>query len=68
MVIKGKSAFKGLVSSRNEARRLIAQKAVRVNGTVLADPRERIHISRGDIIEVGKKKVFRVEWVLKSTE
>ena len=45
-------------SSRNEARRLIKQGAIRLNGKKIADAGRRIALKRGDRIEIGKKDVY----------
>jgi len=48
------------VSSRNEARRLITQGAVKLNGEKLTDPEAKAEMSTGDLLEVGKKRAFRI--------
>lgn len=48
-----------LVSSRSEARRLIEQRAVEINGEVL-DTIGNVSISHGDIIKVGKKRFVKI--------
>ncbi len=50
----------GAVSSRNEARRLITQGAVKLNGEKLTDPEAKAEMSTGDLLEVGKKRAFRI--------
>lgn len=50
----------GFAVSRSEARRLIRQGAVEINGSGMKDEKERIVFSAGDIIKIGKKKIFRV--------
>lgn len=52
-------ALKG-APSRSAARRLLAGKAVAVDGSVLKDPRQNVVIGPGSIIRIGKKKFFRV--------
>jgi tyrosyl-tRNA synthetase len=52
----------GMASSTSEARRLIAQGAVRVNGAKIDSL--RMELKGGDIIQVGKRKVVRVRWQL----
>jgi len=61
--IAEKAGFK----SRNEARKLIEQGAVRLNSEKLNDPNERVGISADDLIEVGKKKAFRVSEVVETS-
>jgi tyrosyl-tRNA synthetase len=49
----------GLVASRSEARRLVGQKAVRVDGEVVADP--TLRLSAGAyLLKVGKRRFARV--------
>lgn len=51
----------GFVASRSAARRLVAQKAVKVDDTPIDDPAERIDIpADGVILRVGKRKFARV--------
>lgn len=50
----------GAVSSKSEARRLIGQGAVEVNGIVLG-AKEQIEIKPGTIIRVGKKRFYKVK-------
>lgn len=47
----------GLTSSKSEAKRLIEQKAVRVNGTVVTGSKDPLLLKKGDTIEVGRKAV-----------
>ncbi|OGK12272.1 MAG: tyrosine--tRNA ligase, partial [Candidatus Riflebacteria bacterium RBG_13_59_9] len=42
--------------SRNEARKLIEQGAVKINGRKFTDPSQHVPIAAGDVIEVGKKR------------
>lgn len=46
--------------SRNELRKLIIQGGVRVNGEKLVEPAAGIKLKPGDIVELGKKKAFRI--------
>ncbi len=50
---------RGLVNSRNEARRLIRQKALEFEGEKILD--ERFMINKEGILRVGKKKFLRIE-------
>lgn len=50
----------GGAPSRSAARRLLKGKAVEVDGSVLADPRQNVTIRSGSTIRIGKKKFFRV--------
>jgi len=48
----------GLAKSRNEARRLINQRGVRVNGDTAA---EQIRLKPGDIVQVGSRRAIRLD-------
>src|SRR3989344_1355778 len=50
----------GAVSSRSEARRLITQGAVEVDGEILGS-RGRIEVKQGIVIRVGKKRFYKVK-------
>lgn len=50
----------GLAPSKNEARRLITQGAVEINGTRITDPFAHVKIHTGDIIRVGKRRWAKV--------
>ena len=50
-----------LVSSKGEAKRLIGQNAVKINGEVCNDPAHIIKKDSGEfIIKVGKRRFLRV--------
>jgi tyrosyl-tRNA synthetase len=51
----------GLVKSRSEARRLIAQNAVTVNDEKVDDPQAEVRFEGGEVVKVGKRKFLRVE-------
>ncbi|MCM8772100.1 MAG: tyrosine--tRNA ligase [Candidatus Omnitrophica bacterium] len=51
---------KGIVNSKSEGKRLIIQKAVKVNGQVILEPDKKIKIEDGMVIKVGKRKFFRI--------
>ncbi|MGC8716997.1 MAG: tyrosine--tRNA ligase [bacterium] len=51
----------GLVSSKSEARRIIRQRGIRVNGSVVEDPDIRIRITPGLILQVGKRRFLKLE-------
>jgi tyrosyl-tRNA synthetase len=53
-------AVAGSVSSTSEARRLIQQGAVKVDGNRVDDPNINIKPSAGMIIQVGKRKFFKI--------
>jgi tyrosyl-tRNA synthetase len=50
----------GLVSSTSEARRLIEQGGVRLNGVVVKEPLELVSAKQANLIRVGKRRVRRV--------
>jgi len=47
----------GLLSSKSEAKRLVEQKAVKINGAVVSNPKDEPALRAGDTIEVGRKAV-----------
>jgi tyrosyl-tRNA synthetase len=49
-----------LVSSKSEAKRLILAKAVKINGFLKEDWREKIKIEEGMVIKVGKRKFLKI--------
>jgi tyrosyl-tRNA synthetase len=51
-------------TSRNEVRKLVEQGGVRVNGEKIKDPAARVDLKIGDLIEMGKKKVFQISKLL----
>jgi len=52
---------KGIVSSKSEGRRLISQKAVKVDGKVIEDPLQKIEIKDNMVIKIGKRKFYRIK-------
>jgi len=54
---------KNMVDSKSEARRLISQKAVKVDGIVIIDPYQKIKIQDGMVIKIGKRKFYRIKRV-----
>ncbi len=50
----------GLVSSNNEARRMVDQGAVSVDGTKIVDPNALVNLERSAIVKVGKRRFARV--------
>lgn len=50
----------GLATSKSEARRLIRQGAVKVGGIVHTDPGRAVSVKEGTLIQVGRRKIFRV--------
>lgn len=51
----------GACSSNSEARRLIEQGALRVDGTKITDPKSEIAAHPGMIVQVGKKKFYKIK-------
>lgn len=47
----------GLASSKSEAKRLIEQKAVKINGIVVASSKDPVKLQKNDTVEVGRKAV-----------
>ena len=47
-------------SSNSEARRLITQGAVKIDGTKVTDPKSNIATHKGMIIQVGKQKYYKI--------
>lgn len=45
----------GLASSKTEARRLVVQRAVRLDGTILLDPHLRFECRDGQVLQVGRR-------------
>jgi len=50
----------GLVSSKSEAKRLILQKGVKINGEVQENWQKMIKTNKGTIIQVGKRKFLEL--------
>lgn len=50
----------GLVRSNSEARRLIAQGGVRINGETVASEDLEISISSGDVVQIGKRRFAKI--------
>jgi tyrosyl-tRNA synthetase len=52
----------GLVKSNGEARRLIAQGAVRMDGARIGDVDLQVETSGNPLFQVGKRRVVRVRF------
>ncbi|MNE96159.1 tyrosyl-tRNA synthetase [compost metagenome] len=50
----------GFAESNSEARRLIVQGAVKLNGVKQTDTGGSVQLQEGDIIQVGKRKLARL--------
>ncbi|MBN1690288.1 MAG: tyrosine--tRNA ligase [Dehalococcoidia bacterium] len=51
----------GLVKSRSEARRLLEQKAIEINGKTVNEDLEMDKIEDGSVIKVGKRRFIKIE-------
>jgi tyrosyl-tRNA synthetase len=51
----------GFAGSRGEARRLVAQRGVRLNGVTLEDPESGYAAAEGDVWQVGKHRYVRIK-------
>ncbi|MCM8818277.1 MAG: tyrosine--tRNA ligase [Candidatus Omnitrophica bacterium] len=51
----------GMVSSKSEGRRLINQKAVKIDGQLISDPYKKIEIKDGIIVKIGKRRFFKLK-------
>ncbi len=50
-----------IVKSKSEARRLIQQGAVKLNGEKIPDFKTPVKVSDGDILKIGKRKFFKIK-------
>ncbi len=50
----------GFAKSKSEARRLIEQGAVKIEGTTKEDPNEILALDGGEAVRIGKKHFFRI--------
>jgi len=50
----------GLSSSKSQAKRLIFEKGVKINGKLVTNWKEKIKIKDGMIISVGKRKFVKI--------
>ncbi len=51
----------GLVSSKSEARRLIRQRGVKVDGSIAEDPEVKIKLKPDIVLQVGKRKFLKLK-------
>jgi tyrosyl-tRNA synthetase len=51
---------KGIVKSKSDAKRLIQQGGIQINGEKVKDFKNPVPLKKGDVIKVGKLKFFRV--------
>jgi tyrosyl-tRNA synthetase len=52
----------GMVASKGEARRLVEQGAVRIDGRRVVDPFEELPAAGSPLVEVGKRRIVRIEF------
>ncbi len=52
-----------LASSKSEAKRLILQKGVKIDGKVETDWKKNIETKKGLIVQVGKRKFAKISWL-----
>ena len=50
----------GLVGSRGEARRLLDQKAIELDGTTVTDKTTPLDLKSGMVIKVGKSRFIKI--------
>ncbi len=50
----------GLTASKSEARRLILQKAVKIDGKIQEDWQAIVRIKKGALLQIGKRKFIRI--------
>jgi tyrosyl-tRNA synthetase len=51
----------GFATSKSEARKLVEEKGIRLNGQPLEDPLAKMSLQSGDILQRGKRKFVRLE-------
>jgi tyrosyl-tRNA synthetase len=51
----------GFAASNSEARRLVGEKGIQLNGKAIDDPNGTIAIKTGDVVQRGKRKFVRVD-------
>jgi len=48
------------IESKSEARRLITQGGVKINGETKKDPHEILTLKKGDTLQIGKRRFFKI--------
>jgi len=61
VLLSAELARAGLAKSRSEARRLIEQNAVEINGKAVSDDIQMGKLDDGSIIKVGKRRYLKVK-------
>ncbi len=51
----------GFAASNSEARRLVAEKGIQLNGKAIEDPNGTVAVKSGDVLQRGKRKFVRLE-------
>lgn len=51
----------GFAASNSDARRLVAESGIRLNGELISDPLGSVAVKSGDILQRGKRKFVRIE-------
>lgn len=51
----------GFAASNSEARRLVAEKGIQLNGKAIEDPNGTIAVKSGDVLQRGKRKFVKLE-------
>jgi tyrosyl-tRNA synthetase len=54
-------AKSGLLPSKSEARRMVMQKAVKLDDVVIGDPNTRVILNDGQVLKVGKRKFLKLK-------
>lgn len=54
-------AESGLLPSKAEARRMVIQKAVKLDNRTIEDPYERVSVKDGQVLKVGKRKFLKLK-------
>jgi tyrosyl-tRNA synthetase len=49
-----------LVKSKSEARRLVNENAVKINGEKVKDPKIKINVASGLVVQIGKKRFVKI--------
>lgn len=50
-----------LVKSKSEARRLVNENAVKINGEIVKDPKIKINVVLGLVVQIGKKRFVKIK-------
>ena len=51
----------GLVESKSEARRVVEQGGVKIDGRVVNDYEEKIDVKSGMVVQVGKRRFVKLK-------